>query len=165
MGGGVSGAGIDEFSGELRLLPCDELPLVVGGGNSGKDWYGEILGRRAVTLGRSSTRGSMSRIANWILSMSGRTAGSTSQQDCMSSHIFGMRPTAAVPGFSGGLPWLNRTGTYISEYELYGSAFVKTSRQRRPKDHTSALKVGEVTLAHVILSGASQRARDASEVG
>ena len=109
----MSGADIDVLSGALRLLSCDELPLIVGGTTVGREgWFrpGDVLGRRATALGRSSARGSMSRIASWILSMSGRTAGSTSQQVCISSHIFELRPIAAVPGCSGGLPWLNRTG-------------------------------------------------------
>jgi hypothetical protein len=116
-GGGVNGAGIDELSDELRLVSCDacdEPPSVVGETRVGsRGWIsaGEVLGRRAMTMGRGSTRGSMSRMASWISSISGRAAGSTSQQDCMSSHIFELRPTAAVPGCSGGMPWLNRTGT------------------------------------------------------
>ncbi len=73
--------------------------------------YEKLSIHQSVIRIHSPTRVSMLRIASWILSMSGRTTGSTSQQDCMSSHIFELRPTAAVPGSSGGLPWVNRTGT------------------------------------------------------
>ena len=40
VGGGVSGAGIDELSEELRLRSCDELPLIAGGTRFGsKGWF------------------------------------------------------------------------------------------------------------------------------
>ena len=83
----------------------------------------------------------------------------------MSSHIFGVRPTALGPGCSGGTPWLSRTGTYKFELELYGSSPVKTSKQSDPNDHESPSLVGDVVLADLIFSGGNHRARDKSRVG
>ena len=103
---------VTTVGGGLGSTPEEVLgrrATTVGGGLGSTP--GEVLGRRATTIGggRGSARGSMSRMARWISSMLGRAAGSA-QQDCMSSHIFELRPTAAVPGCSGGVLLLRRTG-------------------------------------------------------
>lgn len=62
--------------------------------------------------------GRILRIADCIENIEGRPAGSIFQHDCMSSHIFGLSPTAVDSGYSGIVPLLNKTGTYKSELEL-----------------------------------------------
>jgi len=57
-------------------------------------------------------------IADCIESIEGRSAGTIIQHDCMSSHIFGLSPTAVDSGYSGIAPLLNKTGTNKSELEL-----------------------------------------------
>lgn len=106
---------------------------------------------------------SMPLIVKWTVDIEGRSAGLNFQHDRISSRIFWLRPIAMDPGSSGVVPSLNRTGTFKSEYRLYGSFPVKTSMQRDPKDQMSAFSVTAVGVT--CCSGASQRARVVFDVG
>lgn len=67
---------------------------------------------------RETRGGRILRIADCIENIEGRSTGSILQHDCMSSHIFGLSPTAVDSGYSGIAPLHNKTGTNNSGLEL-----------------------------------------------